>query len=155
MIRTSLLSILLAASLLTAACGRTPLTDTGLKGESSIATVRDLASAYERRDIDGFMEKVSPAYPDRAAFQKSIEKVFGDYQTIHFNVLYNRMLITVQYQENIKVTFTWEGEWRTSGGKVVKDGAQVSMILSRTTFKLSNIEGKDPFVPSETQIPLR
>jgi hypothetical protein len=153
--RTPILYVFLAASILAAACGRTPLTDTGLKGESSIASVRDLVSAYERRDIDGFMEKVSSAYPDRATFQKSIEKVFKDYQMIHFNVLYNRMLVTVLYQSNIKVTFTWEGEWQSSGGKVVKDGAQVTLILSRTTFKLANIEGKDPFVPSETQIPRR
>ena len=154
MIRKPFLFILLSAVLL-AACGKTPLSETGLKAENSIATVRDLTSAYERRDITAFMDKVSSAYPDRAEFQRSVEKVFATYQSISLKALFNRAVITVPYRGSLKVTFTWEGEWQSTSGKVVKDGAQAILILDPGTLKLANIEGKNLFLPSEAPIPLR
>src|SRR5512143_2076865 len=79
MIRTIPVTVVLAVVLLLSACGKASLGPAGIQGESSIATVRDLTSAYERRDIDGFMAKVSSAFPNRPAFQQSIEKVFSEY----------------------------------------------------------------------------
>jgi len=148
-------TIVLAAALLLSACGKPSLGQAGIQGESSIATVRDLTSAYERRDIDAFMEKVSSAFPNRTAFQRSIEKVFAEYRKIQFKPLFNRSLITVPFKDGIKVAFTWEGDWQTGGGKVVKDGARVTLVLDRGTYKLADIEGKNPFIPSEGPSPSR
>ncbi len=153
--RTVPFSIILAAVLLLSACGKTPLGPAGIEGENSVATVRDLASAYERRDIDTFMEKVSPKFPDRPQLQQSIEKVLASYQKIHFKPLFNRSVIMVPFKDGIKVTFTWEGDWKTTGGKVVKDGARVTLVLDTGTYKLSGIEGKNPFIPTEGPSPSR
>jgi hypothetical protein len=147
--------ILFAVALLLSACGKSPLGPAGVQGENSVTTVRDLTSAYERRDIDAFMEKVSPKFPDRPSFQRSIEKVLAAYQKIHFKPLFNRSLITVPFKDGIKVTFTWEGDWKTTGGKVVKDGAQVTLVLETGTYKLIGIEGKNPFIPTEGPSPSR
>jgi hypothetical protein len=155
MIRTGPVTVVLAVVLLLSACGKAPLGQVGIQGESSLATVRDLTSAYERRDIDAFMEKVSSAFPNRAAFRQSIEKVFAEYQKIHFKTIFNRSLITVPVKEGIKVTFTWEGDWQTGGGKVVKDGSRVTLVLDRGTYKLADIDGKNPFIPTEGASPSR
>jgi hypothetical protein len=136
-------------------CGKTPLGPVGLQGENVLAAVRDLAKAYERRDLDTFMEKVSTTYPDREAFQTSVEKVFATYQSISFKLYYNKMLVMIQDKGNIKATFTWEGEWRSSGGKIVKDGARVTLILDPGAYKLLAIEGKNPYLPSDKPIPAR
>ena len=136
-------------------CGKTPLGPVGLQGENVLAAVRDLAKAYERRDLDTFMEKVSTTYPDREAFQTSVEKVFATYQSISFKLYYNKMLVMIQDKGNIKATFTWEGEWKSSGGKIVKDGARVTLVLEPGVYKLLGIEGKNPYLPSEKPIPAR
>ena len=136
-------------------CGKTPLGPVGLQGENVLAAVRDLAKAYERRDLDTFMEKVSTTYPDREAFQTSVEKVFATYQSISFKLYYNKMLVMIQDKGNIKATFTWEGEWRSSGGKIVKDGARVTLVLDPGAYKLLAIEGKNPYLPSDKPIPAR
>ncbi len=153
--RIGTVTIILAAVLLFSACGKQPLGPAGIQGENSVQTVRDLTSAYERRDMDAFMEKVSPTFPDRAEFQRSIGKILSAYQKIHFKPLFGRSLITVPAKEGIKVTFTWEGDWQTTGGKVLKDGARVTLVLDAKTYKLSGIEGKNPFIPTEGPSPSR
>ena len=92
--RTSPVLILLTALLLFASCATEPLKQAGMQGESTLGLVRDLASAYERKDIEAFMEKVSPAYPDRDGFRRSLEGVFSSYQTIGMKVQYTRLLIS-------------------------------------------------------------
>jgi hypothetical protein len=153
--RPVIIILALAFLLSFAACGRPSLGQAGIQGESSVATVRDLTSAYERRDIEAFMGKVSTAFPNRAALQQSIEKVFAEYQKIRFKALFSRSLITVPSKGGIKVTFTWEGDWQTGGGKVVKDGARVTLVLDAGTYKLIDIEGKNLFIPSEGPSPSR
>jgi len=148
-------NIILAVALLLSACGKTPLGPAGIQAENSVTTVRDLASSYERRDIDAFMEKVSAKFADRPQFQRSIEKVLASYQKIHFKPLFNRSVITVPFKDGIKVTFTWEGDWKTTGGKVVKDGARVTLVLETGSYKLTGIEGKNPFIPTEGLSPSR
>ncbi len=153
--RITALMIVLAASLLFSACGKATLGPAGIQGENSVQTVRDLTSAYERRDIEAFMEKVSPKFPERAEFQRSIGKILSAYQKIHFKPVFSRSLITVPAKDGIKVTFTWEGDWQTTGGKVLKDGARVTLVLDAKTYMLSDIEGKNPFIPTEGPSPSR
>ncbi len=150
---TAVIVFLLA--LLISSCGTVPLGKAGLQGESTLAAVRDLTSAYERRDLDAFMEKVAPAYPERGAFRTSVEKIFSTYQTIRFKLHYTKILVMVQDKGNIKATFTWEGEWRTTGGKIVKDGARVTLVFDPGTYKLLGIDGKNLFLPSDNPAPAR
>ena len=93
------------------------------------------------------MDKVASAYPDREAFAKSVEKIFSTYQTIRFKLHYTKMLVMVQDKGNIKATFTWEGEWKTTGGRIVKDGARVTLVFDPGTYKLLGIDGKNLFMP--------
>ncbi len=153
MIRRLFVVLFLLAVL--AGCAKEPLKQAGIQGEGIVQSVRDLASAYERRDIDGFMDKVSISYPDRENLRKSVDSVFSTYQTIKFSVQYSRMLIMVQQKGDIKAVFTWEGEWQTSGGKIVKDGARGTLAFDPQAFKLMGVEGKNPFVPVEQQLPQR
>jgi len=153
--RTSPVLILLTALLLFASCATEPLKQAGMQGESTLGLVRDLASAYERKDIEAFMEKVSPAYPDRDGFRRSLEGVFSSYQTIGMKVQYTRLLISVPAKGDIRMTYTWEGEWQSSGGKIIKDGARSTLLLDKGTFKLLGIEGKNPYLPAQSPVPAR
>jgi hypothetical protein len=117
--------------------------------------VRDLTGAYERRNLEAFMDKVAPAYPEREKFQTSVDKIFSAYQTIRFKLHYTKILVMVQDKGNIKATFTWEGEWQSSGGKIVKDGARVTLVFDPGTYKLLGIDGKNMFLPSDSPAPAR
>ena len=153
--RTLSLGITLILVLLTASCGKDPLKQAGMQGEGSLSLIRDLSGAYERRDIEAFMERVSPAYPDRDKFRKEVEGVFQTYQTIKQKVFMNRMQLIVEEKGNMKAVFTWEGEWRTSGGKIVKDGARSTFVIDKGAFKLLGVEGKNPFQVSDMPVPVR
>ncbi len=153
--RTAVSIVVITLALLTSACGKVALGPVGLQGENVLAAVRDLTKAYERRDLDAFMEKVSTAYPDREAFRTSVEKVFATYQTISFKLHYTKMLVVIQEKGNIKATLTWEGEWKTAGGKIVKDGARVTLVLDPGVYRLLGIEGKNLYLPSESPMPVR
>jgi len=134
---------------LTASCGKVALGPVGLQSEKIVQAVRDLKGAYERRDLDAFMDKVSTAYPDRENFKQTVEKIFSTYQNIRFKLHDNKMFVTIPEKANIKATFTWEGEWKTAGGRIVKDGARITLILEPGSYKLVGIEGTNMFVPSE------
>lgn len=153
--RRSVYVVLLLPALLLAACAREPLKAAGQQGENTLAGVRDIASAYERRDIEAFMERVASAYPERDTFRKEVDNIFSTYQTVRFTAQFRKMLVTVQHKGNIKATFTWEGEWISSGGKVLKDGARITLILDPAQFKLLGIEGKNPFLPQATPLTVR
>jgi hypothetical protein len=146
---------LFSALLLLASCAAEPLKQAGTQGEHSLGLVRDLASAYERKDIESFMDKVSPAFPDRDGFRKSLEDVFSSYQTIRQKVQYTRLLISVPAKGDIKMTYTWEGEWQSSGGKVIKDGARSTLLLDKSSYKLAGVEGKNPYLPVQNPMPVR
>jgi hypothetical protein len=148
-------AITLLLALMISSCSTVPLGKAGLQGESVLAAIRDLTGAYERRDLDTFMDKISSAYPDRAGFGKSVEKIFSTYQAIHLKLHYTKILVMVQDKGNIKATFTWEGEWQTTGGKIVKDGARVTLVFDPGTYKLLGIDGKNMFFPSENPTPAR
>jgi hypothetical protein len=151
--RTGIIALTLAV--MAAACATTPLGKAGLQGEHTLAAVRDLTASYEQRNVDAFMDKVSTAYPEREELRRSVERIFSLYQTIRFKVHYTKMVVLVQDKGNIKATFTWEGEWSTSGGKIVKDGARVTLVLDPGVYKLLGIEGKNPYVPSDNPAPAK
>ena len=148
-------AIILFLALMISSCATAPLGKAGLQGEGTLSAVRELTSAYEKRDIDVFMDKISTAYPDREVFGKSVEKIFSTYQSIHIKVHYTKILVMVQEKGNVKATFTWEGEWQTTGGKIVKDGARITLVFDPDTHKLLGIDGKNLFIPSETPAPVR
>lgn len=147
--------IVLILALILSSCSTVPLGKAGLQGESTLAAVRDLTGAYEKREFDAFMDKISTAYPDREGFGKSVEKVFSTYQTIRFKLHFTKILVMVQDKGNIKATFTWEGEWRTTGGKIVKDGARITLVFDPGTYKLLAVDGKNMFIPSDSPAPAR
>jgi hypothetical protein len=150
-----LVIILLPIALVLASCAREPLKQAGLQGEGTLGAVRGLTGAYEHRDLEGFMERLSPSFPERNAFRHDIENVFAAYQNIRFTVQTRKMLFTVEHKGNIRATFTWEGEWRTTGGRIVKDGGRVTFVLDAGTYKLLAIDGKVPFVPTTAPVPAR
>jgi len=41
-----------------------------------------------------------------------------------------------------------EGEWQSSGGKIIKDGARSTLLLDKGPSKLLGIEGKNPYLPA-------
>ena len=147
--------ITLLLALMISSCSTVPLGKAGIQGESTLAAIRDLTGAYERHDLDAFMEKVATAYPERDAFRTSVEKVLSTYQTIRFKLHFTKVLVMVQEKGNIKATFTWEGEWRTTGGKIVKDGARVTLVFDPGTYKLLAIDGTNMFIPSDSPVPAR
>lgn len=147
--------ITLFFALMLSSCGAVPLGKAGLQGEGALAAIRDLTGAYEKRDLDSFMDKISTAYPDREGFRTAVEKIFFTYQTIGFKLHFTKILVMVQDKGNIKATFTWEGEWRTAGGRIVKDGARVTLVFDPGTYKLLAIDGKNMFIPSDSPAPAR
>lgn len=153
--RSSIAVITLMLALMISSCGTVPLGKAGLQGEGTLAAIRDLTGAYEQRNLDSFMDKISTAYADREGFGKSVEKIFSTYQTIGFKLHFTKILVMVQDKGNIKATFTWEGEWRTAGGRIVKDGARVTLVLDPGTYKLLAIDGKNMFIPSDNPAPAR
>ena len=156
MIRKQLLVLIAVIALAgVASCASNPPKQAAIQGESALAAVRDLTKAYEKRDLDAFLDKVSLSYPDRESFKKSLQKVFSTYQTIRFSVQEAKMLITIQYQGSLKTVFTWAGEWQTAGGKIVKDGGRVTLVLDPGAYKLTAIEGKNPYLPTETAMPVK
>jgi len=144
-----ILSLLVSTALLftTFACATTPPKQAALQGEGILSAIRDLTRSYEARDLDAFMDKVSVTYPDRQGLGKTVDSAFGKYQSLTIKLQYTRMLILVEDKGNIKATLTWEGEWRTSTGKIHKDGARTTFVFEPKSYKLVLLEGKNPFVP--------
>lgn len=134
---------LLAAS---AACSKKPLTGAALQGESTLSTLRDLSTAYEAKSSAAFMNRIDERFKDRASLEKELEKIFTTYQSIRFSVQPLKMLVVVEQRGPIRTTFNWEGEWQTTGGRIVKDGGRVTFELDPTTYRLIAIDGRNPFL---------
>jgi hypothetical protein len=146
---------ILPLTVMLASCAKEPLKQAGRQGEGILGSVRDLAKAYEQRDLEAFMDRIAPGFPGRDALRNDVENVFATYQNIRFTVQARKMLVAVEHKGNIKATFTWEGEWTTGGGRVVKDGARVTLVLDAESYKLLAVEGKNPFVPTVAPMPAR
>jgi len=149
-VRSSLAIIILF--MIIAACStRKPIEQTAYKSKTILATLRDMDKYYEKKDLDSFMSDVSMSYPDREAFMKSIAGVFSKYELIHFNIQFAKMIILIDQERKMRVTFTWDAEW-TAADTSIKDGGRVTLIFEPGDFKLVSIDGKNPFKaqPGET-----
>ncbi len=145
------LLILLALTVLVAitACGKKPPQQAALQGRRILSAIRDITQAYEKKDLGSFMGAVAKDFSDRPSLEQAAGRVFTKYEAIRFTVQYTKMLVMIADRGNIRATFTWDGEWRTAGGKIVKDGARVTLVFDPGDYKLQAIEGKNPFVPVE------
>ena len=138
----------------TSACSAKKTPDqSAVKGRNILAVLKDMRSAYEKKDLSSFMDNVAPGYQDRDALSKSLADVFLKNETIHFNIQYTKMLITVEEKGSIKTTFNWDGEWIAGGGTTQKNGGRVTLVFGPGNSKLMSIEGKDPFVPQPVEMP--
>jgi hypothetical protein len=124
-----------------------------VKGKNILAVLKTMRSAYEKKDLSSFMDNVAPGYPDREALSKSMADVFLKNETIHFNIQYTKMLITVEEKGAVKATFNWDGEWIAVGGTTQKNGGRVTLVFGPGNSKLMSIEGKDPFIPQPVEMP--
>ena len=149
----SLLAITLLLLTASACSAKKPPDQSALKGRSVLSALKDLRTAYEKKDLSSFMNNVAPGYQDREAFSKSLADVFLKNETIHFNIQYTKMLITVEEKGPIKAAFNWDGEWIAIGGTTLKNGGRVTLVFEPGSFKLMSIEGKDPFVPQPVEMP--
>jgi hypothetical protein len=151
-----LITLLAITALLftTSACsGKKPPDQSVIKGKNILAALKDMRSAYEKKDLSPFMDSVAPGYQDREALSKSLADVFLKNETIHFNIQYTKMLITVEEKGPIKATFNWDGEWIAVGGTTQKNGGRATLVFAPGSSKLMSIEGKDPFVPQPVEMP--
>jgi hypothetical protein len=151
------LFILLAMAALlvtTSACSeKKPLEPAAIKGKNVLSVLRDMRSAYEKKDLSSFMENVAPGYQDRDAFSRSLAAVFLKNEAIRFNIQYTKMLIMVDQKGPIKTTFNWDGEWLAVGGTTQKNGGRVTLVFDPQSFKLVSIDGKNLFVPQPVETP--
>jgi hypothetical protein len=138
----------------TSACSGKKLPDpSAIKGKNILAVLKDMRSAYEKKDLSSFLDNVAPGYPDRDAFSKSLTEVFSQNETIRFNIQYAKMLITVKEKGPITVACNWDGEWTAVGGTTQKNGGRVTLVFEQGSSKLISIEGKDPFIPQPVEMP--
>jgi hypothetical protein len=115
--------------------------------------LRELSIAYEKKDHASFMANVSPVFQDREPFSKSLSTVFSNFETIRFNIQYARMLIMVEEKGPIKATFNWDAEWQAAGGTLQKNGGRITLVFEPGSFKLVSIDGKNPFIPQQRELP--
>jgi hypothetical protein len=149
-----ILSLIIAVLMLfsAVACSKkTPPTQAALQAQGALLTLRDLTGAYEKKQLSSFMDKVSKDYPDRQAFSQSVAGIFTKYDTIRFTVQYTKMVVMIDEKANMKMKFNWDGEWQTAGGRIVKDGGGVSFVFDPKGARLLSLEGKNPFIPQESQ----
>ncbi|MCK9420105.1 MAG: hypothetical protein M0R70_12075 [Nitrospirae bacterium] len=138
----------------TSACsGKKTPDQSAVKSKNVLSALRDMRTAYEKKDLSSFMDNVAPAYQDREAFSRSLAAVFLKNETIHFNIQYTKMLIMVEEKGPIKTSFNWDGEWLAVGGTTQKNGGRVTLVFEPGNFKLMSIDGKDPFVPLPVEMP--
>jgi hypothetical protein len=145
---------LISAFLLTAtACGEKKITDpSAIKSKNILSVLKDLSQSYEKKELDAFMSNVADNYPERNGFSGALTGVFANNDAIHFNIQYTRMVILIQDRGQIKATFNWDAEWLAPKGTSQKNGGRATFIFEPTSFKLTAIEGQNPFIPVENKI---
>ena len=150
-----ILSLIAITTLLLAAgacSGKKQPEQTAVRSKSALSVLRNMVSSYEKKDLPVFMADVANNYQDRKAFSASLAAIFSKNESIRLNIPYTKMIILVQENAQVKVTFNWDGEWMAAGA-TQKNGGRATLILEPGTFKLLSIEGKNPFVPQVSEIP--
>jgi hypothetical protein len=57
------------------------------------------------------------------------------------------MLITVKEKTQIRASFNWDAERLGTKGISQKNGGRVTLVFDAGSFKLIDIDGKNPFIP--------
>lgn len=153
--RRLLLLFLIIVFLMTSlSCGSKKVPDqAALKGKDILVMLREISSAYEKKDLNSFLSLLSEKYRDRDDLANSLRGVFAKYETIHFNIQYTRMIIMIEQNGQTASTFSWDAEWQTAGGASIKDGARATLIFEPKSNKLLSIEGKNPFLAQPGEAP--
>lgn len=139
--------------LFSSACsGKKQPEQAAVKSKSALSVLRNMTTAYEKKDLPVLLFDVATNYPDRKAFSASLESVFSATESIKLNIQYTRMMVLVQESGQVKATFNWDGEWLTSGTNQ-KNSGRATLLFEPGTFKLLSIEGKNPFVPQQGEMP--
>ncbi len=144
------LSLLVTTALLLTltACSEKKTPDpAAIQGKNILSILRAMSRSYEQKDLKSFMSDVTNRYPDREEFSKSLATVFSKYETIHFNIQYSKMLITVKEKTQIRASFNWDAEWLGTRGISQKNGGRVTLVFDAGSFKLIGMDGKNPFIP--------
>jgi hypothetical protein len=148
--RIPLFFIIMAIVFSTSACSaKKPLDLSAVKTKNVLSVLKDLTQFYEAKNLDSFMAYVTTDYQERELFSRSLTEVFAKYKTIHFNIQYTRMLVTIQDRGQIKVSCNWDAEWVAPAGTSQKSGGRATFSFDQTNFKLVAIDGKNPFIPTE------
>jgi hypothetical protein len=146
--------IIIVMILASFACsGKKPPEQAAVRSKNVLSVLREMNTSYEKKDLDAFMADVTGAYPDRDRFAKTLATVFAKYETIRFNVHYAKMIITIEQKGPVRATFTWDAEWKMSGGATMKDGGRVTLVFETGTFKLASVDGKNPFLAQPGEAP--
>jgi hypothetical protein len=124
-----------------------------VKSRNILSVIRSLNKSYEKKDLAGFLSDVADNYADRDVLIRSLTALFSKYEVIHFNIQYTKMLIMVQDKGPIKASFNWDGEWVVSGGALQKNSGRTTLMFDPVNFKLQAIEGKNPFVLQQGEMP--
>jgi len=153
MYRALSLLVMTALLLTPAACSEMKTPDpSAIQGKNILSTLRTMSRSYEQKDLKAFMSDVTNRYPERETFSKSLATAFSKYETIHFNIQYSKMLITVKEKTQIRASFNWDAEWLGTKGISQKNGGRVTLVFDAGSFKLIDIDGKNPFIPVETPV---
>lgn len=128
-------------------CGKKAPQVVTVESKSTLATLRSMRSAYETKDVDAFMKRVAAGYPERQKLQQSLKSTFSKYDSIHFVIHDEKMLIMIKETKHIQATFTWDGEWKTPGRRTIKDGGRITFVFDLKGQQLRTIKGNNPFIP--------
>jgi hypothetical protein len=151
--RTLSLVMITAFLFTVSACGeKKPPDPSALKSKNVLSVLRDMAQSYEKKALDSFMSSVADGYPERESFSSALASIFANYEAIHFNIQYTKMNILVQDRGPIKVSCNWDAEWLASKGTSQKSGGRITFAFDPGNFKLVAIEGKNPFIPTESTV---
>lgn len=146
--RIFLIFPLLSLIVFSAACSKKPPQPPALIGGEVLSSLRSIAAAYEKKDLDVFMSGISRDFAERNQLRRSLSGVMGRYDSIRFSIQYTKMLVMTDEKTGTKVSFTWDAEWRR-GSKTLKDGGRVTFVFDNKGELLKAIEGRNPFIPIE------
>lgn len=148
---------ILCVLFLFASCGggKAPAPPEALSGGTVLKALENLERSYSRRDVNDVLAGISPRFADREGLVTALKTVFARYDSAVLRFQRPKMLVVVPDRGDLKVTVTWEGEWRTAGGDRLKDGGRVTLLLDPASVQLTGIDGRSFFVPVQKQLPDR
>lgn len=145
--------VIIAFLIIAPSCSSTkPPTPPAVQGTRITATLKDLSSMYEKKNLTGFMSLISDKYKDRQAFSESIVSVFSKYESVHFTIQYTKMFITIEDRGMTRATFNWDSGWQTAGGNLLKNSGRATFVFDPGDGKLVSIDGKNPFIPQTVEM---